>query len=110
MRKSYEKVESRFLSVICEPAPSDLGQLVMSADGLINIMDKYDIEPIPNTLSTLANGEMFRRLVLDDIVDPEVWQNFGPPQFHTSLSSTHQFHPLHSTPKNPQFHTKTPRN
>ena len=74
MRKSYEKVESRFLSVICEPAPSDLGQLVMSADGLINIMDKYEIEPIPNTLSTLANGEMFRRLVLDDIVDPEVWQ------------------------------------
>ena len=48
----------------------------MSSDGLINIMDKYEIEPIPNTLSTLANGEMFRRLVLDDIVDPEVWQNF----------------------------------
>ena len=66
------KVENRFLSVICEPAPSDLGQLVMSADGLINIMDKYEIEPIPNTLSALANGEMFRRLVLDDILDPEV--------------------------------------
>ena len=62
-------ISKPFLS---EPAPSDLGQLILSRDGDFNIMEKYGIEPIPNTLSTLANGEMFRRLVLDDIVDPEV--------------------------------------
>ena len=42
----------------------------MSADGNVNEAQIYQIGSIPNSLSTLASAEMFRRLVLTDIVDP----------------------------------------
>ena len=44
----------------------------MSSKGNVNEANLYQIESIPNSLSTLASAEMYRRLVLHDIVEESV--------------------------------------
>jgi len=55
-----------------EAAPSDLEFLTISSDGLSTRVEKYPIGSINNSLSPLSNAEMFRRLILHDILDPEL--------------------------------------
>ena len=47
----------------------------MSAKGNVNEANLYQIDSIPNSLSTLASAEMFRRLVQHDIVEENVSNN-----------------------------------
>ena len=58
-----------------EASPSDLSGLLMSAKGNVNEANLYQIDSIPNSLSTLASAEMFRRLVQHDIVEENVSYN-----------------------------------
>ena len=44
----------------------------MSSKGNVNEAKLYPVESIPNSLSTLASAEMYRRLVLHDIVEEDV--------------------------------------
>ena len=44
----------------------------MSSKGNVNEANLYPVESIPNSLSTLASAEMYRRLVLHDIVEEDV--------------------------------------
>ena len=44
----------------------------MSSKGNVNEANLYQIESIPNSLSTLASAEMYRRLVQHDIVEENV--------------------------------------
>lgn len=44
----------------------------MSSKGNVNEADLYPVESIPNSLSTLASAEMYRRLVLHDIMEENV--------------------------------------
>ena len=48
----------------------------MSSNGNVMETNLYQIESIPNSLSTLASAEMFRRLVQHDIVDESVSRRF----------------------------------
>ena len=44
----------------------------MSSKGNVNEANLYQVEAIPNSLSTLASAEMYRRLVQHDIVEENV--------------------------------------
>ena len=55
-----------------ESSPSDLSGLLMSSKGNVNEANLYQVEAIPNSLSTLASAEMYRRLVQHDIVEENV--------------------------------------